>query len=524
MADYMMIIAILLSVAVFPSTASSAQTIRSQAKELKAGAALRVVNPTKPAATIGHRVMKLFSNVYCDIRVQAVVLEDSLGKRVVWLGYDFCVPPWPVVDRIKRQIQQRHGIPPEAVCINASHTHSAPPLSRWEAAIDEHFDADYAERVVCQAVAVVGDAIGRLVPARLRYVEDACRLGINRRLGPPGKIRFGPNPEGAVDHRVQAIAVESASDGRLLCVVVKYACHPVTVVNAGLGSDYPGYMRQAVEKRHPGAVAVFLQGCGANVDSQVGSSPERLLKNSVGFGREMAAEALKSDRPLEKLAESFGGELAAGVERALSKRGTPVSGPIESEYKVIDLPIQEVPAKRYAEAAKRDDKFSGQWGRMYTEMLKRGEKIPKTWPYRIQAFRMGAAPNPLTLVALDGEVFCEYGLNIGRMLQPADTIVLGYSNGVVTYVPTAKGLDEGGYEAEAYRFFRLPGPYSKDAEKILLEAALKLARSEMGTAHGRLLADKVKNRSASSGKSAGSTSGNLVHKDVMEPAYETFAH
>ena len=80
------------------------------------------------------------------------------------------------------------------------------------------------------------------------------------------------------------------------------------------------------------------------------------------------------------------------------------------------------------------------------------------------------------MVALDGEVFCEYGLNIGRILQPAVTMVLGYSNGVVTYLPTAKGLDEGGYEADAYRFFRLPGPYSKDVEKAVLEAAVKLAR------------------------------------------------
>jgi len=62
------------------------------------------------------------------------------------------------------------------------------------------------------------------------------------------------------------------------------------------------------------------------------------------------------------------------------------------------------------------------------------------------------------------------------MLQPAATIVLGYSNGVVTYLPTARGLEEGGYEAEAYRFYRLPGPYSPDAEKTVLEAAVKLAR------------------------------------------------
>ena len=444
--------------------------------ELKAGAAVRVVNPTRPAATIGHRVMKLFTNVYCDIRVQALVLEDSSGNRLVWLGYDFCVPPWAVVDRIKRLIHQQHGIAPQSVCINASHTHSAPPLSLWEAADDEHFDAEYADRVARQAAAVVGDALGRLVPAKLSYVKDTCRLGINRRLGPPGEIRFGPNPEGAVDRCVQAIAVESASDGKLLSVVVKYACHPVTVVGVGLGSDYPGYMRRFVEERHPGAVVVFLQGCGANVDSQVGSSPERLLKNSVGFGHEMAVEALKSDRPLRKLAQSFGGELAEGVERALKKPGTPITGPIESEYAIIELPLQKVPAEKYEAAAARNDRFSDKWGKMFGDMLKRGEKIPETWPYRIQAFRLGGDPHPFTMVALDGEVFCQYGLNIGRMLQPAATMVLGYSNGVVTYLPTAKGLEEGGYEANAYRFFRLPGPFTKEVEQIVLKAAVKLAR------------------------------------------------
>jgi len=460
--------ATLLGIAVHAAEAS--------AGELKAAAAVRVVNPTKPAAIIGHRIMKLFTDVYCDIRVQALVLEDSAGNRLVWLGYDFCLPPWAVVDRIKRMIHKQHGISAEAVCINASHTHSAPPLSRWEAADDEHFDAEYTDFVVRQVVAVVGDAIERLVPAKLNCVEDACRLGINRRLGPPGKIRFGPNPKGAVDRCVQAIAVRSASDGKLLSVVVEYACHPVTVIGAGLGSDYPGYMRRFVEERHPDAVVVFLQGCGANVDSQVGSKPGRLLKNSVGFGHQMAIEALKSDRPLRKLAESFGRELADGVERALRKPGTPITGPIESEYAIIDLPLHKVPIEKYEAAAARNDRLSGKWAKMFGDMLKRGEKIPETWPYRIQAFRLGAGPHPFTVVALDGEVFCEYSLNISRMLQPTATIVLGYSNGVVTYLPTAKGLEEGGYEATAYRLFRLPGPYTREVEQIVLKAAVKLAR------------------------------------------------
>ena len=447
--------------------------------ELKAGAAVRVVNPTKPAATVGHRVMRLFTNVYCDIRVQTLVLEDKNHQRLVWMGCDFCLVPGPVVDRMKDLIQKQYGIPPEAVCINSSHTHSAPPLSETATATAEQFDAEYADFVIREAVATVGDALGRITPARLRYVEDTCRLGINRRLGTPGNIHFGPNPDGAVDRRVQTVAVAAADDDRLIAVVVRYACHPVTVVNAGLGSDYPGYMRRFVEQRHPHTVAIFLQGCGANVDSQVGASGlsgETLDKQTVGFGRQMAVEALKSDQPLLKLAESFGRELADGVERALKKKGTAVTGPIEVEYMVIDLPLEKVPAERYEEEAGRESAFAGAWGKMYSRMLERGEKIPEKWPYRIQAFRLGGGKAPFTVVAMDGEVFTEYGLNLGRMLQPAATMVLGYSNGVVTYLPTARGILEGGYEPNAFRTFRVPGPYTTEVESIVLQAAAQLAR------------------------------------------------
>jgi len=455
--------------------------VKAGGGELKAGAAVRVVNPTKPAATVGHRVTRLFTNVYQDIRVQTLVLEDGSGNRLVWMGCDFCLVPSPVVDRMKQQIHERHGIKPNAVCINSSHTHSAPPLSPLATATPEQFDPEYGDFVVREAVATVGDALARLTPARVRYAEDICRLGINRRLGEPGQIRFGPNPEGAVDRRVQIVAAESASDGSLIGVAVKYACHPVTVVNVGLGSDYPGYMRRFVEDHYPGAVVVFLQGCGANVDSQVGASglsPETLSRLTVGFGRELATRALKSDQPLLTLAEGFGRELADGVQRALKNQGTPIAGPIETEYTVIDLPMDKVPAEKYREEAARNSAFAGVWGKMYSGMLARGEEIPETWPYRIQAFRLGGGKAPFTLAALDGEVFCEYGLNLGRMLQPAATVVLGYSNGVVTYLPTAQAILEGGYEANAFRTFQLPGPYTREVEAMVLQTAAELARPD----------------------------------------------
>ena len=80
------------------------------------------------------------------------------------------------------------------------------------------------------------------------------------------------------------------------------------------------------------------------------------------------------------------------------------------------------------------------------------------------------------VVALDGEVFCEYGLNLARMLQPAPVIVLGYSNGVAAYLPTAKAIRDGGYEPNAFRWWQLPGPYRPECESLVLQSAAALAR------------------------------------------------
>jgi len=100
-------------------------------------------------------------------------------------------------------------------------------------------------------------------------------------------------------------------------------------------------------------------------------------------------------------------------------------------------------------------------------------------PYRIQVFRLGADDkNPFILIALQGEVFTEYGFNLAERLKPANTIVLGYSNHIAGYVCTAEAIKQGGYEPQAYSFWKTAGPYTTEAEAMILEAAVKLAKSK----------------------------------------------
>lgn len=425
---------------------------------LRVGAATRIVNPTRPAITIGHRVMKQFENVYADICAQVMVIEDGGGRRLVWMGMDFCVLQHEVVDRIKNEIDSAFGIPPRSVCINASHTHSAPPLSAVEVVLPEHFDPQYSERVISEAVAAVGDAIQLLQPARIRYATDQCQVGINRRVMKDGAVTMLPNPKGIVDHRVQILAAESKQTGELIGVVVKYACHPVTVVGLGVGSDYPGYMRKIVEQRHPSATAVFLQGCGADVRIRV------VNEDMTGW----------VDGNLEA-AERFGRELADGVERALLKKApdaVSVSGPVTTAYREVQLPIERQSDQTYRDAVASGSLSNNNWGNWFADMIEKGQEIPETIPYRVQAFRLGKGDSRLTVVALDGEVFTRYGLNLERMLPGGPLIVLGYSNGVITYIPTAKAILEGGYEPSAYRYFLVPGPFNEGVEQQVLNAAV----------------------------------------------------
>ena len=107
----------------------------------------------------------------------------------------------------------------------------------------------------------------------------------------------------------------------------------------------------------------------------------------------------------------------------------------------------------------------------YAEIELPSKKEPgQTVPYRIQAFRLGAGSDrPFTLVALQGEVFIEYSLNLQKALQSANTVVLGYSNHSRGYICTAEGIKEGGYECPKC-------PVTGAAEPIILQAAIELAQ------------------------------------------------
>ena len=52
--------------------------------------------------------------------------------------------------------------------------------------------------------------------------------------------------------------------GKLRAVAFGYACHATVLVGYEWSGDYPGFAQIALEKAHPGAIALFWAGCGGD--------------------------------------------------------------------------------------------------------------------------------------------------------------------------------------------------------------------------------------------------------------------
>jgi hypothetical protein len=89
----------------------------------------------------------------------------------------------------------------------------------------------------------------------------------------------------------------------------------------------------------------------------------------------------------------------------------------------------------------------------------------------VQAAKIG----PLGLVTLGGEVTVEYCLRLRRELEDPALMVLGYSNDVMCYIPSAREVAEGGYEAkESFIYYEQPAPLAARAEEEVVTAVKRV--------------------------------------------------
>ena len=174
-----------------------------------------------------------------------------------------------------------------------------------------------------------------------------------------------------------------------------------------------------------------------------------------------------------ELAQQYGKELAAAVGRMLSEDMKPLPARLTTSYSEIALPLSALPTKAELSAiAETSSGYKKRWADNLVARMNNGQALSASYPYPVEVWKIGDQP----VIILGGEVVVGYAVELKRIFGQ-DVFVLGYSNDVMAYIPTAAILREGGYEgASSQMVYGLPSPWRADIETLILQEVLQLAK------------------------------------------------
>jgi neutral ceramidase len=414
-----------------------------------AGAATTDITPERSLWMAGFAARKQASQgVALPLHAKALALQCGRGSAAVLVTADLLGLTARITDRVAREVRRRHKLHRANLMFNASHTHCGPVVDQ-QLSVAYDLTADqwaaieaYTTRLEERLIAVVGEALSRMRPARVAYGRGDAAFAANRR------VKF--TPDGPVDHSVPLLRVDEA-DGRPLAIVFGYACHNTTLQDGFVQfhGDYAGVAQAELQRRHPGATALFVIGCGADANPR----PRGTLD----------------------LVQAHGVALADAVDRALPA-ATSVAPTLHTAYGTVNLPFVDDGAReRWRQQLDIDEVYLRRHRALMQTITERDGHLQRSQRDPVQVWRFGSG---LTLVALGGEVVVDYALRLARDYPDQHIWAAGYSNDVFGYVPSLRVLREGGYEGgDAMIYYGRPAPFTEAVEDLIFGEVRRLMRS-----------------------------------------------
>jgi hypothetical protein len=423
---------------------------QSEPSVFRAGFAEVEITPPMGTPKQGSNGKTVASSVRDPLYARAAVFERD-GERAAIVQLDTALILAGETAAIRKKAQEQ-GFPGDRILVSATHNHAGPAL------IDEGLPRDpkVVEMIVSRAAEAVVKAAASLREAEIG-VGTAFEFDVafNRRIlmrdgtaRTHGSFR-DPNAlafEAPIDPEVAVVAVRG-KDKALLGALVNFACHPAHHWNDGvITAGFPGEMAKHLKSKGV-AVPMFLQGAAGNMHHQ---DPR--------------------GQP-EKSMEEIGRRLADAASRALEKATWSTPASVAAVSRTLKIPYRKITEHEILGTAPGAQRFGekGYYDRKIPELVALIER-EKTADAEVQVIRLG----DLAFASQPAESFAELGLDLKRRAWPVRTLVLGFSNGMLGYLPHRDCFKRGGYECT----FGPPSCMDPEAGHLLVDAAVDLIRGK----------------------------------------------
>jgi neutral ceramidase len=422
-------------------------TCSSAEPSWQAGVARIVITPPEPMWLSGYggRDHASEGKIH-DLYARVSAIRDPEGKTAIFISTDLVGVPIKMVNAVSGIVEHKHGLPRRSLMFTCSHTHCGPALDHTLSYMLDMKEADWAQVRTYQQwlneriVEVIDAALKDLQPAMLDTGSGRTTFAANRR---------SPKGLGPYDHQVPILRIRTLDGSKLRGLIFGYACHNTTLGVYEWCGDYAGFAQLYLEDRHPGAIAMFFTGGGADQNPL----PRRTVE----------------------LAQKYGRMLGTSVDDIL--RGgnlKPVTGSLQTSFRDIDLEFSSLPTRtELDQTLQAGDRYQKARARnLISQWDEHGRLLP-TYPYPVQVWKLGSE---ITWVALGGELVVDYQIRLKNELGVDRTWVTGYANDVMSYIPSERVLEEGGYEADSSMiYYQFPSKWKPGLEDKIVQAVHDLA-------------------------------------------------
>lgn len=409
------------------------------------------------------------TGIHDDLFVKAVALGD--GKNIfVIVSFDLIGFDDSLAGSIRKAVYDSAGIKAEQLMLSCTHTHNSPitlnamdPLPEKIGEGKSKRDLKWEKRMIAITAGTVKSAVDNLKEVSISQGKASVQVGFNRRLNQSTSASMIPNPNGPVLKETDVVTIKDNES--VIALLFSYAAHPVSVhsTSTEFSADYPGYAVQAIKSEYPVSTPVFLQGCAGNVNSTLRGGYEA--------------------------AETDGKKLGDAVLKSAENSKIVAPAPILYDQRKFFLPFRDIDIetadliiKRIEESLKTLEENSPDFKLSMSQMdivnwahrlkyLAENKDSHPGLPFQAHAIALGRS---LAIIAFPDELFVDYAIYLKEHSPFEQTIVLGYTGGSESYIPSAEAFFLGGYET-GYAQQAYGQPFLTPAcDKIIKTESLKL--------------------------------------------------
>ena len=369
------------------------------------------------------------------------------------VSLDICGVSREMTVRVQTQVASQLGIPAANVRLCATHTHSMPTFRyfRQWGAISPEYMATVEEKIVRAVEMAKAD----LAPAALYAGKSQAPGASNNRTTKTWKTdeqftNDSTDSERWLDTMVHVLHFDRGG-GKHNLLWYHFTAHPVCYRDDDAGPDWPGLVDDLVRQKHSVSPS-FLQGHSGDVN---------------------AGDAAHWIGSAEATAEP----VAAAISRAMDTARRIQTDPLRVQTQQHALPLDMELFAQWLDAYRDDPSkcSSGPWvdARFAEAWFQSSDKRDRRQTHTrvpLSVMQLGE----VGLVFHPAELYSCYGLTIQRDSPLEDTLVIGYADDMIGYLPDPNAFTAGEYSAITVpKIIDLP-PFLPTAARNLTGAAVAM--------------------------------------------------